>query len=151
MDTLDYLYPQLKNKNPLLPPGKWFIPAAILFLLFFLLCVFARAEENWTESEIVQAIWMAEGGAKAQYAFGIRSVKYKNIEDARRICLRTIRNNRKRYADYGWKKYPDFLSFLASRYCPVTGKLSQAEKRLNGNWLRNVKYFLTRNRQKGEK
>ena len=92
--------------------------------------------EDYTDEQILWAIFKAEGGYKAQYYFGIRSVRYKDFEDAKRICLRTIKNNRKRYTDYGYKKHATYLEFLASRYCPVSAHL------LNKNWLKNVHYFL---------
>lgn len=120
-----------------------------LLAIFLCLVSIGFAEKEHTDEEIVRAIWFAEGSNQATFAYGIRSVKYSTIAEARRICLRTIRNNRKRYADYGYKQYPDFLSFLASHYCPVKGELSKAEKRLNGNWLKNLKYFL--NKGKGVK
>ena len=106
---------------------------------------------DWTDAEIADAIYQIEGGAKAAYLYCIRSVLYKDAADARSICLRTIRNNRGRYADYGHKQYPDFLAFLQSRYCPTKGKLSQAEKRLNSNWLPNLRRQLTKNRKEVKK
>lgn len=126
-----------------LPNPRYFLPAAFAaILLAALLASIAFSDENWTDTQIVNAIYKAEGGVKAQYAYGIRSIRYNSITEAKRICFNTVRNNRKRYTQYGHKDFPDFLSFLASRYCPTTGKLSKAEKKLNGNWLKNVKYFL---------
>lgn len=99
------------------------------------------ADENWTNNQIATAIFYAEGGYKAQYLYGIRSVKYTNINDARKICLNTIRNNRKRYIQYGYKKYNTYLEFLASRYCPISAH------KLNKFWIRNVKFYLTKQRR----
>ena len=116
---------------------------AIIMLMAVLLVVrIVKAEIS--DTTIVNSIYIIEGGTKAQYAYGIRSIPYKTIADARRYCLNTVRNNRKRYANYGYKQYPDFLSFLASRYCPTQGKLSKTEKRLNGFWLRNLRYQLAK-------
>lgn len=128
-------------------------------IVIILLCCFSSCNRNpafaqhipqpaYTDTEIVNAIWVIEGGSRATYAYGIRSVKYSTIEEARRICHRTVRNNRKRYADYGYKQYPDYLSFLASRYCPTSGKLSKAEQKLNGNWLPNLRKQLQKVRIK---
>ena len=129
MTTLDQ-YNLLFPPPPEPPP--WRFLAAVIAILAALLCAsLARAEEAWTDTQIVQAIYRAEGGLKAEYFYGIRSVRYRDIAEARRICHNTVRNNRRRYAQYGHKQYPDYLSFLASRYCPTKGKLSQAEKKLN--------------------
>ena len=92
--------------------------------------------------KLCDAIFKAEGGAKAQYLYGIRSVKYKDEAEARKICLNTIRNNKKRYADYGYKKYDTYLEFLASRYCPVNAENDPTG--LNHNWIKNVEFFLQR-------
>jgi hypothetical protein len=110
---------------------------AIIALCF--LWVKVSYAEEYTDTEIVNAIYKIEGGAKATFAYGIRSVHYSTVAEARRICFNTVRNNRKRYAQYGYREYPDFLSFLQSRYCPTKGKLSRAEKKLNGYWLNNLK------------
>lgn len=114
-----------------------------LFLLLLTIYIgnisIVRAE--WSDTAILRAIYLAEGGSKAKVPYGILSIKVKNETEARQICLNTIRNNKRRYAQYGYKQYPDFLSFLASRYCPVKAHP------LNKNWLKNVNFFLT----KGEK
>lgn len=95
-----------------------------------------------TDKEIVRAIFLAEGGEKAQYPYGIRSVSCSTQDECRQICLNTIRNNRKRYAKYGYKDYSTYLEFLASRYAPIGA--GNDPKNLNKNWLNNVRYFLTR-------
>ena len=133
---------------PTLEPPKF--PWETILLITLLIAIFcvwglARAEE-YTDTEIVNAIYVIEGGASADYAYGIRSVHYSSVAEARQICFNTVRNNRKRYAQYGYKEYPDFLSFLQSRYCPTKGKLSKAEKRLNGYWLNNLRYQLQKGR-----
>lgn len=102
----------------------------ILTLLIHSIC-FA---EPFTNIQLADAIFKAEGGYKAKYLYGIVSVSYKDEVEARRICLRTIANNRKRFLRQ--TKYNDYLEFLASRYCPVSAHP------LNRNWLKNVRYFL---------
>ncbi|MFA5298149.1 MAG: hypothetical protein WC389_08085 [Lutibacter sp.] len=98
-------------------------------------------------NDLADAIFQAEGGYKAEYLYGIRSVKYKDEADARRICLNTIRNNKVRFLKQD--KYKDYLEFLANRYCPAKGKsLTTAEKKLNCNWLKNVRYFLAQRKRK---
>lgn len=104
--------------------------------LFFL----PSALANYTDEEIADAIYLAEGGVKAKVPFGILSVKCDGYNDCRKVCLNTIRNNRKRYKKYGYKKYKTFLEFLASRYAPVGA--SNDPHNLNRYWLKNVKYFL---------
>ena len=132
-----------------LPNPRYFIPAvAAITGLIALLCASLARAEGFTDRQIVRAIWYTEGGQKAHYAYGIRSVRYRDIAEARRICYNTVRNNRRRYAQYGHKQYPDYLSFLASRYCPVKGKLSKREKQVNQFWLKNLKYFLMKGTKK---
>ena len=101
------------------------------------------AQEEYSDLEIAEAIWQAEGGVKATYPYGIRSVLCEGLAECRKICLNTVRNNRKRYIVYGYKQYPDFLSFLASRYAP-TKNCENDLRGLNNNWLKNVRYFLTK-------
>lgn len=115
-----------------------YLPFVILAILLIITSI-ARCEE-WTDEQIVNAIYLAEGGEKAQYLYGIRSVKYDSPEEARKICFNTVRNNRKRYADYGHKKYDTYLEFLASRYCPIG---CDNDRGTNKYWLKNVRYFLS--------
>jgi hypothetical protein len=116
---------------------------AIIILLFSFIysCQPAPALcQDYTDKQIVEAIFKAEGGYKAQYLFGIRSVSYNSFEEAEKICYNTVRNNRKRYKDYGYKNYNTFLEFLASRYAPLN--VNNDPNNLNQYWLKNVKYFL---------
>lgn len=106
---------------------------ALVFLLIFHSACFAK---EWTDVQIVNAIFLAEGGYKARYLYGIRSLPYKDEQEARQICFNTVHNNRKRFKRQ--TQYQDFLEFLGSRYCPP-----KAHK-LNKYWLKNVRYYLER-------
>ncbi len=95
---------------------------------------------NYTNEEIADAIFKAEGGMKAQYWYGIRSVKYDSLKEARKICLNTIRNQRKRHSKHNCEL--TYLECLHNRYAPTKGNLSQVEMNLNRYWLTNVLFFL---------
>ena len=110
-----------------------------IMLVVFLLLPEAKATENFSNNEILWAIFKAEGGYSATYLFGIRSIKYKDFAEAKQICLNTIRNNRKRFLKQ--TKYTDYLEFLASRYCPIN---CDNDRGTNKFWLKNVRYFLGR-------
>lgn len=111
----------------------------IVFLALILLSTTSFAEEINVE-RIVDAIYLAEGGKKAQYPYGIRSIECSSDKECRQICVNTVRNNIKRYNDYGHKTYSTYLEFLASRYAPLDA--NNDPKNLNQHWLKNVKYFL---------
>jgi len=119
----------------LLMKHLWLIPA-VLLMTIFMAGVFSAFGMDYTDEQIVNAIYHAEGGAKAPFAYGIRSVPYRDITEARRICFNTVRNNRKRFLNQ--TRYTDFIEFLGSRYCPVSAH------KLNQYWLKNVRYFLAR-------
>ena len=106
---------------------------ALVFLLIFHSAAFAK---EWTDTQIVNAIFRAEGGYKATYLYGIRSIPYKDEVEARRICFNSVRNGRRRWIKAG-KPY-DLITFIGLRYCPPK------VHRLNSNWVKNVKYFLER-------
>jgi hypothetical protein len=104
----------------------------IIFILLFLLSgceqVFA-----YTDNQICEAIGRAENSTK--YPYGIKSINtYGNKEYAQKICINTIHNNRKRFANQ--TKYKDYIEFLGSRFCPPN------IHKLNVNWVKNVRYFL---------
>jgi len=115
---------------------------SLIIICSFTMPVYAQTlTASWSDTEIVEAIYQAEGGIKATYLYGIRSVSYDTPEEARRICFNTVRNNHKRYAKYGYKTHKTYLEFLASRYCPINADNDPTN--LNINWISNVKYFLT--------
>ena len=120
----------------------FFLSVIAFFLAVVALLVTVVLSSCFADSNaegLADAIFLAEGGYKATYLYGIRSVKYDTEAEARQICLNTIRNNEKRYADYGYKKYDTYLEFLASRYCPINA--DNDPRGLNQNWLKNVKYY----------
>ena len=84
---------------------------------------------------ICTAIYWAEGGAKARVPYGILSVKVKDAAEARRVCLRTIRNNWRRWEKAG--RPGAYLDFLADRYCPPS-----VDPTGNRNWRRNVRRLM---------
>ena len=95
--------------------------------------------QAYSDEQLATAIWYAEGGARAVKPYGILSVKVSGAEEARRVCLNTIRNNRVRWQKAGAKG--DYLEFLANRYCPVN---CENDNGSNKFWLRNVRYYLSR-------
>lgn len=103
-------------------------------LLFFCGKAFA-----YTPNQIADAIYMAEGGEKTSYPYGILT-KYKTTTP-RQACINTINSALKRFANQ--TKETDFIVFLGSTYCPVEGDTTG----LNKNWVKNVKYFLKRGKK----
>ena len=114
-----------------------YLAGVIIISVMILLCLVVSAHAQSID-EYADSIFWSEGGYETNYPYGIKSVSCDGMQECRRVCKNTIRNNIKRYADYGYKKYDDFLSFLASRYCPVKGDKTG----LNKNWIGNVKWFL---------
>lgn len=80
---------------------------------------------------LADAIYLAEGGSKTRHPYGILTT-YKHTTP-RQACINTIRHSLK-----DWDGKGEFIAFLGSRYCPTKGKLTLAERRLNGNWIDNV-------------
>jgi hypothetical protein len=85
---------------------------------------------------LAEAIYRAEGGAKAKKPYGILSVPCEGKEHCGRICKNTIRNNIKRWEKAG-KREP-YLEFLAKRYAPTIGANNDPNG-LNRHWLGNVR------------
>lgn len=104
----------------------------------FLCSLFVRlsycAEPDF--SRLADAIYLAEGAKKASRPYGIfyKGCDWSNPAYCRKICLNTLRNNYKRWNKAG--NPGTFLTFLASRYAPVSAHP------LNRFWLSNVRYFL---------
>ena len=89
---------------------------------------------------ILLAIRKAENGPK-NLEFGIMNKKADNLDKQAGWAAATVVKNYARWIKAGRKE--DYIVFLGNRYCPTTGKgLSKAEKRLNGNWQKNVSYWI---------
>lgn len=96
---------------------------------------------NAINAEILaDAIYLAEGGSKTKYPYGIISVKCSGETECRKICLNTIRNNHKRWLNSD--KSLTYLEFLASRYAPIG--VSNDPTNLNKHWLGNVQAIYER-------
>ena len=126
-----------------------YLTGVLIISFMILLCLVLSAHANilvfdgepykpLTIDNYVDAIYWAEGGKDTNFPYGIKSVSCNGEKECRRICKNTVRNNIKRYNKWGHEKYADFLSFLASRYCPVKGDKTG----LNKNWISNVRWFL---------
>ena len=96
----------------------------------------AQAQE-YTNDQIVNAIYKAEGGTKTKHPYGILT-HYKNTTP-RQACLNTIA-----HARCDWNGKEDFIRFLQKRYAPI-GVLNDP-KGLNRNWYNNVIHFLKKER-----
>lgn len=101
----------------------------LLLLIFATQCLALDAER------LADAIYKAEGGDKAKAPYGILSVKVSGKDEARRVCLNTIRNNLKRWEKAG--RPGDYIDFLADKYCPQS-----VDPIGNKNWKRNVKALM---------
>lgn len=112
-------------------------------ILFILLWPSVCQADDFEPVMVCNAIGKAECGRdmkSCEYYYGIRSVHYESFEEARHICHNTVKHAMKDWKALGSRG--DFIVFLGNRYCPTKGKLSKAEQRLNGNWIKNVKYWL---------
>ena len=91
-----------------------------------------------------KCIYRAEGGAKADYLYGIRSIPYSSPEEARRICRNTVVKNIARWQKAGCPK--PFIDFLGDRYCPlkekkVAGIVVCRDTEGHDRWIKNVTKF----------
>jgi hypothetical protein len=105
----------------------------ILIISGCLLAVLATAGHPNPE-KLADAIYRAEGGAKARVPYGVLSVRVKDAADARRITINSINNNWKR-----WEKANNnctFIETMAKRWCPPS-----ADPVGHKNWIKNVNYY----------
>jgi len=107
----------------------------VVMMIVFLLSPEARASEPINIEKLADAIYLAEGGAKTKYPYGILT-KYKHTTP-RQACINTIKHALK---DFPYQtKYIDFIEFLGSRYAPIGA--DNDPKGLNKNWVKNVNFY----------
>ena len=129
-----------KNPNSVKPNETIFDGRKLLIALLFCSLSLSVCASSFDipNNKIADAIRLAENSKK--FPYGIKSIDTHGDEVyARKICLNTIRNNKKRFLKQ--TKYTDFIEFLGSRFCPPSAHS------LNKNWVSNVRYFL----KQGEK
>ena len=113
------------------------------------LCLLAGCDrEAWAEvydaDQLVDIIYIIEGGEKAKKPFGVLSVPCEGYDDCRQICYNTVVNSFTRYQADG--SQGDFLEALSKRYAPLNVKNDPTN--LNVNWLDNLKFHLAENKEK---
>lgn len=125
---------------------SWFY---VLMLLVFvisvgiILCFCNTPACAYTDDQLANAIYKAEG-INSKYPYGIRSVSCESKEDCRKICIRTIKNNRIRYSKDVGRGDETYISYLSRKYAPL--KAPNDPKGLNSNWINNVSFFLKEGR-----
>lgn len=123
----------------MLPNWKWFIPAVVLFTMFFYIMAgmfilsVAHADEINVE-KLADAIYLAEGGVKTKHPYGILA-KYKHTSP-RQACINTI-NHRLQLWKGGTAR--DFIAFLSKTYAPINATNDPAG--LNQNWVKNTVFY----------
>jgi hypothetical protein len=123
---------------------KFYLIASTVVNLILLCAVLAWADD-YTNEQYADAIYLAEGGVNAKKPYGILSVKCETEQECRKICINTVRNNKRRFKSYGHNDYNRYIEFLASRYAPIGAK--NDPQNLNRNWIKNVTYFLNKGDQ----
>lgn len=121
--------------------------ATISLFIGFSLCILnvyplAYAQLCPTLDQWADAIFQAEGRYKATYLYGIRSIKYKDEAEARRICKNTVYNTLVKYRAQRCEEGESDLDCLSRRYCPLNA--DNDSKGINKNWKKNVAYFLNK-------
>jgi len=81
-----------------------------------------------TPDQVVSAIYRVEGGTNTHYPYGIKSIHTTN---PKQVCLNTVNHALRDYTPH--KVDRAFITFLASRYCPVS-----ADRKGNHNWQVNM-------------
>ena len=108
----------------------------LLSILFIASCYATSAWDNFTDEQIVNAIYQAENSVK--YPYGIKSIDTKGDKEyARKICFNSVRNGRARWEKAG--RPDDLITHIGLRYCPVG---ADNDNGTNKFWTKNVKFFL---------
>lgn len=110
----------------------------IIFIAFVSAVIIFTHKKEYSNEQIVNAIFIAEGENKATYLYGIRSVHYEDAKEAREICFRTVSHARTRWEKKG--RPGDLLQFIQKSYCPGGTRNDLCE-----NWLKNVRSICKRN------
>lgn len=124
----------------------WAVFFTIPFWLVFLVITSLKADtstlDQYSDNQIADAIYWAEGGTKTKYPYGIKSTKPATDADCRRMCKEIISLHKAVYKERPPVNHEDFINYLSHSYCPVTSDMGKEQQELNSNWPKNVKFFL---------
>ena len=109
--------------------SAWWLIWTCAVLLIGLILGMTTIAYAYDDESIADAIYWTEGDTRARQPYGIETIECNGAE-CRKICLNTIRNQRKRHANHNCGY--TFLECLSRRYCPPNYKV----------WLENVIWFL---------
>lgn len=90
--------------------------------LLYVLCIMLLSNVCYADVNTnlwADAIFKAEGGYKATYLYGIRSIPYETEAQARRYCKNTVYNTLVKYRKTRCNDGESDIDCLARRYCPV--------------------------------
>lgn len=105
---------------------KW-----VLVVLAFASSSFASNLPPASVARLADAIYVAEGGARARVPYGVLSVKVRGEAEARRVCEASVRNNWRRWEAAG--RPGKFIQFMADRWVP-----KKSDPVGNRNWVKNM-------------
>jgi len=132
------------------PKTEFNIIKALVAFLFFLMFIFILLISLNEEAQSIQpaeidtdkwanAIFLAEGGYKATYLYGIRSIPYKDEAQARQYCKNTVYNTLVKYRVQRCSVGESDIDCMSRRYCPVGSNTDNGTCKY---WKKNVLYFL---------
>ena len=143
-----YKYLEQQQTSPLDSFRRlWVICAMVISTLAILFaCLLAGCHEAWAEvydaDQLVDIIYIIEGGEKAKKPFGVLSVPCEGYDDCRKICYNTVVNSFTRWQADG--SQGDFLETLSRRYAPVN---SDTDNGTNKFWLENLNFYLAKEKK----
>ena len=113
----------------------WYVFLALMLTVLMASCSRNAWAEVYDSSDICDAIYVIEGGAKAKKPYGILSISCNSESECRDVCLNTVENTFTRWQADG--STMPFLEALAARYAPIGS--SNDPRHLNRFWLSNIK------------
>lgn len=112
-----------------------------LFIIWlWLIPVLTSAETRYEYlTRLSNAIYHAEGGVKARKPFGLISYKLSSKKDYQVACITKLNAYLNEWEYF--KSPGDFVVYLGNYWAP-TVNVSSATRKLNNNWVKNVKWYL---------
>lgn len=107
------------------------VKVVVALALLLLPSVAMAAPPQGFADKMADAIYIAEGGSKTKWPYGVKSVKVKDTAEARKVTINSVNNNWQRWEKAG--KPGAFIPFMAARWCPVA-----TDPTGNKNWTANV-------------
>lgn len=116
-----------------------------LFVVIALNGLWQGQSDAYTNEEICEAIFNAEGGEKSAKPYGLIYSDCETRAECYKVCVTTIKVYRRRFAKLNRRENPDFIKYVSRTWAPL--QAGNDPQGLNQYHEKNLRWFIKNPKQ----